>query len=184
MARSDPQVNFRIPAELKEAIEAAAALSNRTVTAEIVSRLQASFPQPSESGSWERSFPSAAASLRTNEITRQAAREQWLLQALHRTQLQAKHEALVSQVLSLESQAMALHHQVMQLDNEIERADTAGEPGKVSLALKQAKASRERLAEIDVRISATKRLIDACTVELAHKRLTEAGHDTELDKTI
>jgi hypothetical protein len=43
MARTDPQVNFRIPAPLKDAIEAAAAASNRTVTAEIVSRLDESF---------------------------------------------------------------------------------------------------------------------------------------------
>lgn len=47
MARTDPQVNFRIPAKLKEAIEAAAIAENRTVTAEIVSRLQDSFDKNS-----------------------------------------------------------------------------------------------------------------------------------------
>lgn len=45
MARTDPQVNFRIPAKLKDAIEAAAVASNRTVTAEIVHRLQDSFDE-------------------------------------------------------------------------------------------------------------------------------------------
>jgi len=43
MARTDPQVNFRIPESLLERIKAAAAESNRTVTAELVSRLESSF---------------------------------------------------------------------------------------------------------------------------------------------
>lgn len=46
MARTDPQVNFRIPADLKNTIEQAAFKSHRTVTAEIVARLQQSFDQP------------------------------------------------------------------------------------------------------------------------------------------
>jgi hypothetical protein len=43
MSRTDPQVNFRIPAELKEKLEAAAAENKRSVTAELVARLQESF---------------------------------------------------------------------------------------------------------------------------------------------
>lgn len=51
MARSDPQVNFRIPADLKDKIEAAAADNGRSITGELVTRLEASFdaeaaPQP------------------------------------------------------------------------------------------------------------------------------------------
>lgn len=49
MARTDPQVNFRIPADLLEKIKAEAAVNNRTITAELVSRLEASF-QPSPAG--------------------------------------------------------------------------------------------------------------------------------------
>lgn len=45
MARSDPQVNFRIPAALNNRLKEAAALNNRTVTAELVSRLEASFAE-------------------------------------------------------------------------------------------------------------------------------------------
>jgi hypothetical protein len=40
MARDDAQVNFRIPHELNERLKAAAAGSNRSVTAELVTRLQ------------------------------------------------------------------------------------------------------------------------------------------------
>lgn len=43
MARTDPQVNFRIPASLKEKLEAAAFENKRTLTAELISRVEASF---------------------------------------------------------------------------------------------------------------------------------------------
>lgn len=43
MARTDPQINIRIPAELKEQIEAAAAAKKRSMIAEIVDRLEVSF---------------------------------------------------------------------------------------------------------------------------------------------
>lgn len=46
MARSDPQVNLRISAELKERIEAAAAKSKRSMNAEIAERLERSFDVP------------------------------------------------------------------------------------------------------------------------------------------
>ena len=43
MSRNDPQVNFRMPAELKSRLEEAAAQNKRSTTAEIVARLEASF---------------------------------------------------------------------------------------------------------------------------------------------
>lgn len=43
MARTDPQLNLRLPAELKTKLEQAAGSNNRTVTAETVQRLDASF---------------------------------------------------------------------------------------------------------------------------------------------
>ena len=42
MARSDPQMNFRIPAELKEQLELAAKENNRSLTAELINRLDES----------------------------------------------------------------------------------------------------------------------------------------------
>ncbi|MDR7024807.1 Arc family DNA-binding protein [Pseudomonas peli] len=47
MSRIDPQVNFRMPAELKKKLEEAAAQNKRSTTAEIVARLEASFPADS-----------------------------------------------------------------------------------------------------------------------------------------
>ncbi|WP_321865741.1 Arc family DNA-binding protein [Paraburkholderia tropica] len=47
MARSDPQVNIRMPAQLKSLLEAASEDSKRSLNQEIVSRLEGSFnPQP------------------------------------------------------------------------------------------------------------------------------------------
>lgn len=43
MARSDPQLNFRIPAELRDKLEAAAKENNRSLTGELIARLDQSF---------------------------------------------------------------------------------------------------------------------------------------------
>ncbi|MEF8764894.1 Arc family DNA-binding protein [Stenotrophomonas sp. A3_2] len=46
MARTDPQVNIRIPSALKERLEDVAGESGRSLTAEIVHRLELSFERP------------------------------------------------------------------------------------------------------------------------------------------
>ena len=43
MARDDPHFRLRIPADLKEKVEAFAKANNRSINAEIVSRLEGSF---------------------------------------------------------------------------------------------------------------------------------------------
>lgn len=43
MARTDPQLNLRLPTDLKDQLEAAAEQNNRSVTAETVARLSSSF---------------------------------------------------------------------------------------------------------------------------------------------
>lgn len=44
MARTDPQINFRIPADLKDKLDASAANLGISLTAEIVRRLESTFP--------------------------------------------------------------------------------------------------------------------------------------------
>lgn len=51
MARNDPQMNLRVPVELKESIEKAAFENGRTITAEAIHRLEKSFKAASESTS-------------------------------------------------------------------------------------------------------------------------------------
>lgn len=43
MSRSHPQVNFRIPPDLKDSLEKAAEENKRSITAELVARLEESF---------------------------------------------------------------------------------------------------------------------------------------------
>lgn len=43
MAKNDPQMNLRIPVDLKELIEDAAKKNNRSLTAEVVTRLRETF---------------------------------------------------------------------------------------------------------------------------------------------
>ncbi|WP_082412407.1 Arc family DNA-binding protein [Achromobacter sp. 2789STDY5608628] len=52
MARTDPQVNFRMPAYLKQRLESAATKHGRSVTQEIIQRLEHSFT-PWQERPWE-----------------------------------------------------------------------------------------------------------------------------------
>lgn len=56
MSREDPQMKLRMPADLKACIEEAAEAAGRSMNAEIVARLQASFQAPpagTPSEAWE-----------------------------------------------------------------------------------------------------------------------------------
>lgn len=53
MARTDPQVNLRMPADLKDRLDAAALANQRSLTAEVIRRLDESF-EPERSGGIER----------------------------------------------------------------------------------------------------------------------------------
>ncbi|XYJ86737.1 hypothetical protein AEMCBJ_04340 [Cupriavidus necator] len=50
MTREDPQMKLRLPTELKEKLAAAAAESGRSINAEVVSRLAASFEKADAEG--------------------------------------------------------------------------------------------------------------------------------------
>ncbi|RSB84878.1 Arc family DNA-binding protein [Burkholderia cenocepacia] len=56
MARTDPQVNIRMPQDLKERLEVAAAQANRSLNKEIIERLQQSLDAPT-SGTADASTP-------------------------------------------------------------------------------------------------------------------------------
>ncbi|MDO4434379.1 MAG: Arc family DNA-binding protein [Alysiella sp.] len=45
MARNDPQVNFRLPLDLKEKLEQAAKVHGRSLTSELITRLEQSFAE-------------------------------------------------------------------------------------------------------------------------------------------
>ncbi|OJY78187.1 MAG: hypothetical protein BGP18_05080 [Stenotrophomonas sp. 69-14] len=56
MARIDPQVNIRLPADLKARLDEQAAKGGRSLTAEIVQRLEASFETDGQSAQMAHDF--------------------------------------------------------------------------------------------------------------------------------
>lgn len=80
MSRSDPQVNFRIPAELKAQLEAAADQNKRSITAELIARLEETF---AIDASLERVAPGAS-------VTGTAG----LLEDMHAQLVERKDEAV------------------------------------------------------------------------------------------
>ncbi len=56
MARNDPQMNLRVPMELKEKIEKAALDNGRTITAEAVHRLEKSFGEELNIATIDKTF--------------------------------------------------------------------------------------------------------------------------------
>ena len=56
MARNDPQMNLRVPMELKEKIEKAALDNGRTITAEAVYRLEKSFGEELNIATIDKTF--------------------------------------------------------------------------------------------------------------------------------
>lgn len=70
MARNDPQVNLRFPADLKDRLDVAAQANKRSLTAEIVARLERSFADESE----------------LVELRAQAARDDEIFTQFHRNQ--------------------------------------------------------------------------------------------------
>lgn len=80
MARTDPQVNIRMPEPLLERLRAAAQANGQTLAAEIISRLDASFP---------KSLNLLVLESRQRELEAMSARRmelQWLMQE-HRLKL-------------------------------------------------------------------------------------------------
>lgn len=61
MARTDPQVNFRMPQELRDKLEDASKANKRTLTAEIVDRLESSFALPGKIDSIMEAYQSGDA---------------------------------------------------------------------------------------------------------------------------
>lgn len=70
MARTDPQVNIRLPAELLQRLEVAAAENQRAFKAEIVARLERSFTDETELA----------------ELRQQAKRDDEIFTQFHRNQ--------------------------------------------------------------------------------------------------
>lgn len=146
MARTDRQINLRIPAELKDALDAQAERNKRSLTAEVVARLEASLePQPA---SWAKTFPFAAAAakgfspLGADELQAAQAEGQAMQERLRVMELR-------SQVMSLDAQALGTHSELMKVQRDLDFAEDGSDRRAVE-ALRHRRAMLERhLREID-----------------------------------
>ena len=75
MARSDPQLNFRIPAELRDKLVAAAKESNRSLTAELIARLEQSLQDPPSVMIWPYLEALTQQMRESTQVVLQAAKE-------------------------------------------------------------------------------------------------------------
>lgn len=89
MTRVDVQTNLRLPADLKDRLQASAEANNRSLSAEVAFRLEASFlPQPTQPGA-----PGAELWRRVSLLERQRSNLHMQLSSLQRLALNLEEQA-------------------------------------------------------------------------------------------
>lgn len=114
MARNEPQINLRIPEELKEALDKAAALNKRSLTAEVVARLQSTLTGVD---TWAQAFPSAAEAAFGRNPNRV---QEETMETLQRMEL----SATIDRVRSMEAQLVQLEAQCQQAAHDRDRYES------------------------------------------------------------
>lgn len=116
MARDDIQMNIRIPATLRELLERAARTAGRSLTVEIVHRLESSFPEHIETALLLRRQEEKAL------IERQMEEAERLLDRLEQTpEDKAAIEAATAQFLALDRYRDLIERDCELLESNIEK---------------------------------------------------------------
>lgn len=131
----------RFPAGMRDRIAEAAKANNRSMNAEIVSRLEASFEHPP--GSAETAAP---------EVTQELAR-------LLRQQRQAQIEMLQVQISSLEDEIRRAHNPLAETLGALDLANEEGDATRISAARADVEAIKDSLARLDAMIDNKRALI-------------------------
>lgn len=145
MARTDPTIYMRIPEDLKEALDKAAAVNKRSLTAEVVARLQHSIETTPD---WSRTFPRAAAALEA-PTDRRFVDAVLTLQRLERLQAEDRVQALEAQVVQMDGQALQLQRDLALIDSQLDLIEESGDKRNAGALLKQRKQLSEFLLRID-----------------------------------
>ncbi|MCC4607153.1 Arc family DNA-binding protein [Xanthomonas campestris] len=145
MARNDPQVNIRLPAGLKAELDKAAEKAGRSLTAEIVQRLEESFQ--AKPLTVQSLMPVVSAAYRSALETQRALRDQ-LRELTEEGPLpgnsnEAQMGAREVEILHSWFQRQASELQAVM--GQLLSAHSSGEPIKLGLIL-------QRLADVDVRV--------------------------------
>lgn len=153
MARTDPQLNFRIPAELRERLEAAAKENNRSLTGELIARLESSFGDGNQGLAVFRvqahGNGGVPADVRDPEIE---------MRRTANLMARANLEALRTQVMTLESQALDLEYKAMQLKLQAQELKRTDAPDW-DAPLVHANALVAKMKAIDVKVATLRQYI-------------------------
>lgn len=120
MARSDPQLNFRIPAELRDRLEAAAGENKRSLTSELVGRLEASFERVHRTQVEAAGPTREQLQRRITELERQAT---------------SNHDAMISVALVRDLLALGVRRLADRMPKEALRDENAQEAIRLSNAI-------------------------------------------------
>lgn len=145
MARNDPQVNIRLPAGLKAELDKAAEKAGRSLTAEIVQRLEESFH--TKPITVQSLMPVVSAAYRSALETQRALRDQ-LRELTEEGPLPGNSNEAQMGIREVEILHSWFQRQASELQTvmgQLLSAHSSGEPIKLGLIL-------QRLADVDVRV--------------------------------
>ncbi|MBV6816052.1 Arc family DNA-binding protein [Xanthomonas campestris pv. passiflorae] len=145
MARNDPQVNIRLPAALKAELDKAAEKAGRSLTAEIVQRLEDSFR--AKPLTVQSLMPVVSAAYRSALETQRALRDQLreLTEEGPLTGNSNEPQMAIREVEILHSWFERQASELQTVMGQLLSAHSSGEPIKLGLIL-------QRLAQVDVHV--------------------------------
>lgn len=155
MARTEPQINIRIPADLKAALDREAEASRRSLTAEIVARLQASL------GERERGVETGV--LDGPEAQRQFVQDLRTRQAL----VLGRREALHSQRFTMQIQMGMAESSIHQLQHTARTADP-GDRAAITELGRQVDQVRRSVLQLERELTRVEKEIEMCDSEMLH----------------
>lgn len=153
MARTEPQINIRIPAELKAALDREAEASRRSLTAEIVARLQASLAwQANSAGVIAADSPEAQQRLIQELRTRQAL-------------VLGRRETLHGQRFTMQIQMGMADRDIQQLEHTARTVDPHDRDAMSGL-VSRLNQVRHSVNQLEREIARVEEEIDVCDAEM------------------
>lgn len=126
MARTDPQVNLRLPAQLKSLLEAAASQSKRSVNSEIVRRLEDSFdPSLTSQLLQSRQREMELLARRAIALVTENLSQQFAVQV--RPEHEDRHAASARDLAFIDRQLSRVRRDIDELFGELSDANKAGD---------------------------------------------------------
>lgn len=159
MARNDPTIYMRIPQSLKDALDAAALENKRSLTAEVVARLEQTFKVHSDSV--------------TSTIGTSFARPHVLNGFSERTRLQLAIASLESQARISKSKLNKIQAAISDIEANLAKAEAEEDSKKARMLESRLSDEINWLREIEIEYISTNEEIAELKMELAANPLNE-----------